>query len=154
MTEGHDIPENNGAPAQKALDTATVEVLTHTLFRTLFREGVRVPIRLSGLADVDVVVKDDNVLLNVGRVEAEILPLSVWRVTLAYRGHTVVEYGRGVKNDVKVHVLRLGFLLLTSWVERRRRYKTRGLTGAARDRATAAVSLSERRPGSVAEPPV
>jgi hypothetical protein len=102
--------------------------------------------------DLDVVAKDNNVLLNVGRLEAEIPPLSVWRITLAYRGHKVVEYGRGVKNDVKVHVPRLGFLLLTSWVERRRRYKVREQDTAVPDRGMTTIPVGDRHAGSVGEP--
>jgi hypothetical protein len=131
----------------------TVEVLTHTLFRTLFRDGVRVPIRLPGLMDVDVVAKDNNLLLNVGRLEADIPPLSVWRITLAYRGHKVVEYGRGVKNDVKVHVPRLGFLLLTSWVERRRRFKVRGQATVTPDQAMTTIPIGDRHASSVGGEP-
>jgi hypothetical protein len=152
MAETSGTSTNNGPPVERTLDTGTVEVLAHTLFRTMFREGVRVPIRVSGLIDMDVVVKDNNVLLNVGRVEAELPPLSIWRITLAYRGHPVVDYGRGIQNDARVHIPRLCFLLLMSWTERRRRYKARARAELAQNRELATITPGDRRPGPVGEP--
>jgi hypothetical protein len=152
MAEPARTSASNGPPLVTTLDTRTVEVLAHTLFGTVFREGVRVPIRVSGLVDMDVVVKDNNVLLNVGRVEAEIPALSLWRITLAYRGHPVVDYGRGIPNDAKVHVPRLCFLLLMSWTERRRRFKARARAERERNRDLATITPEDRHPGLVGEP--
>jgi hypothetical protein len=153
MAGPRDDQRDSVPPVERALDPAMVEVLAHTVFRRLFPEGVRVPIRMSGLIDMDIVVKDNNVLLNVGRVEAELLPLSVWRITVAHRGHPVVEYGRGVRNDAKIHIPRLCFLLLASWAERRRRYKVRARAEWTRNLPLSTFTPGERRRGPVGEPP-
>jgi hypothetical protein len=153
MTARPENPTGVDPPVEQSLDTTTAEVLAHALFRTLFKEEVRVPIRVSGLIDVDVVIKDNNVLLNVGRVEAALPPLSIWRITLAYRGHPVAEYGRGVRNDAKVHVPRLLFLLLMSWAQRRKRFQGRAQAAPVRSRTSAAMPASDRRAGPVGEPP-
>jgi hypothetical protein len=149
--------ERSGPPADRtstggqSLDSATVEMLTHTIFRILFRDGVRLPLHVDGLVDMDVVVKDNNIVIDVGRLEAELPPLSVWRVTVAYHGHPVLDYGRGVPNDAKVHLPRLCHLLLTSWVQRRKRYRAR--LGASLAGAPNTSGPREDRARPVGEPP-
>jgi hypothetical protein len=153
MTDSRENRAKDAPWVERTLDPGTVEVLAHTLFRTAFPQGVRVPIRVNGLIDMDVVVKDNNVLFNVGHVEAELPPLSVWRITLAHRGKPVAEYGRGVPNDAKIHIPRLCFLLLTSWAQRRRRYRARARAESDRSLELSSFAPSDRRAGPVGEPP-
>jgi hypothetical protein len=151
MTEPPRTRPESAAPVDWSLDTEAAEVLVRTLFRTFFRDGVRVPLQWKGLLDMDVVAKDNNLLLNMQSVEAELPPLSVWRVTLAYRGKPIVEYGRGVKNDVKIHVPRLCYVLLTGWAGRRKRYVLRAKAEEARTRNLATLPIGDRTEASVGE---
>ncbi len=114
----------------KALDTKTVEVLALAVFRTMFRDGIRVPLKVSGKMDLDLVVKDNNVLLNMNTVQTEVPELSIWRIIFAYRGKAVLEYGRGIPNDMKIHFPQMCVLLLAIWREKlkKNRAKARGET--------------------------
>jgi hypothetical protein len=151
MTEPTGTRPESTTPVDRSLDIEAAEVLVRTLFRTFFRDGIRVPLQWNGLLDMDVVAKDNNLLLNMQSVEAELPPLSVWRVTLAYRGKPIVEYGRGIKNDVKIHVPRLCYVLLTGWVGRRKRYLLRARAEHARNRDLATLPMGDRSEASVGE---
>jgi hypothetical protein len=134
------------APTVKTLDSKTVEVLALTVFRTLFRDGVHVPLQMKGLMDMDLVVKDNNVLLNMNKVQAAVPQLSIWRVTFAYRGKPVVEYGRGIKNDMKIFFPQLFFLFLAVWQERRKNSRASARGEAALDRELVALSMTDPGP--------
>jgi hypothetical protein len=99
---------------------------------------------MQGLMDMDLVVKDNNVLLNLNQVQAAVPQLSIWRVTFAYHGKPVVEYGRGIKNDVKFHYPQLCFLLLAIWRERRRKNQAVARGETARDRDMVTMSMTDR----------
>lgn len=145
-------PHPRSHPAEllgKTLDSRTIEVLASTVFRTIFRDGLRVPLKVPGLIDLDVAVQDNNVLLNLNQVQASIPQLSIWRITFAFQGRPVVEYGRGIKNDVKFHLPQLFFLWLTIWQEKRRKNRAQARGEAARERAMvsmAVTDLSTREP--------
>jgi len=139
------------APVERTLDSKTVEVLALAVFRTLFKDGIHVPLQMKGLMDMDLVVKDNNVLLNMNHVQAEVPQLSIWRVTFAYRGKPVVEYGRGIKNDMKIYYPQLFFLFLAIWQERRRKSKARARGEAARDRELVTMSMTAPSPGTAEE---
>jgi hypothetical protein len=138
-------------PVQRTLDSKTVEVLALAVFRTLFKDGVHVPLQMEGLMDMDLVVKDNNVLLNLNKVQAQVPQLSIWRVTFAYHGKPVVEYGRGIKNDMKVYYPQLCFLFLAIWQERRRKSKAKARGEAALDREMVTMSMTDRSPGTAEE---
>ncbi|MGA8302397.1 MAG: hypothetical protein WA691_06655 [Thermoplasmata archaeon] len=154
MTEPSAAPSDAVSPPAKALDSGTVEVLAHALFRTVFREGMRVPIRMEGLVDMDVVVQDNNLLLNMNHLPAELPQLAIWRITLAFQGEPVVEYGRGVRNDVKIHLPRLCFLLLAGWAARRRGGIARARADAAHAHQLTAMLRTDSTAGTVREPRV
>jgi len=135
----------------KRLNTKTVEVLAHTIFQTLFRDGVHVPLKMKGLMDLDLVVRDNNVFLNMNQVQAEMPELSIWRITFAYKGKPVVEYGRGIKNDLKIHFPQACFLLLAIWQEKRKKNKARARGEATRDRELVTMSVADPRLGAVEE---
>jgi hypothetical protein len=144
-------PSAEPPPTEQKIDPVAVELLAHTLFRTIFRDGVRVPLRVEGLVDLEVAVRDNNILVNVGQVQAELPPLAVWRITVAYQGHPVLDYGRGIRNDAKVHVPRLCFLLLTTWAQRRKRYRARVGGRPAPERT--AIDPRDARSRPAGEPP-
>ncbi len=137
------IPESSTAErTDRKLDTKTVEVLALAVFRTLFREGLHVPVKIEGMTDLDLVVKDNNVLLNLNRVSMEVPELLVWRIAFAYQGKPVLEYGRGIKNDLKIHYPQLCFLLVAIWREKRRKNRAKARGDAVRDRELLTMSVS------------
>lgn len=150
------MAETPGAETAKGstLELETAEALLHTLFRSVFRDGVRVPLRVDGVIDMEVVAKDNNVVLNTYQVSAELPVLSIWRVTVAYRGKPVVEYGRGVKHNLKIHIPTLSYLLLTGWVLRRRRSKLRAREQAVRDQALVTRPRRDASSGQPGGPPL
>jgi hypothetical protein len=151
MIAPHVPPPTSIVPVQKTLDSKTVEVLALAVFRTLFKDGIHVPLQMKGLMDMDLVVKDNNVLLNMNHVHAEVPQLSIWRVTFAYRGKPVVEYGRGIKNDMRIYYPQLFFLFLAIWQERRRKSKARARGESAQEREMATMSMMAPGPGTVEE---
>jgi hypothetical protein len=144
-------PTEEVAPLAKTLDSKTVEVLALAVFRTLFKDGIHVPIEMEGLVDMDLVVKDNNVLVNLNRVQAGVPQLSIWRVTYAYRGKPFLEYGRGVKNDMRIHYPQLFVLLAALWRERRNKKRTEARFEAARERELLVMSKSPPNGGPVEE---
>jgi hypothetical protein len=139
------------AHAEKKLDTKTVEVLALAVFRTMFRDGICVPLKMNGTMDMDLVVKDNNILLNMNRVQAEVPELSIWRITFAYHGKPVLEYGRGIKNEMKIHYPQMGVLLLAAWREKRRKNKAKIAGDEARKRDMIALSVHPPHGGTSEE---
>jgi hypothetical protein len=144
-------PADTTARFEKTLDTKTVEVLALAVFRTMFRDGLHVPLHHPGTMDMDLVVRDNNVLLNMNQVQTDVPELSIWRITFAYRGKPVVEYGRGIKNDMKIHIPQLLLLLVAIWREKRRKNQARALGERARKQAMLARASTGSSPGTIAE---
>ncbi|MGD0587669.1 MAG: hypothetical protein ABSA63_02615 [Thermoplasmata archaeon] len=151
MTQLQNPPSHTAARSEKTLDAKTVEVLALAVFRTLFRDGVHVPLKVDGLMDMDLTVKDNNVLLNLNQVQANVPELSIWRITFAYRGKPVVEYGRGIKNDMKVHFPQLCFLMLAAWREKRKKNQARASGDLALERELVTMSVTEPNTGTKGE---
>ena len=151
MTEHPGPLTETGAPVKRSLDTKTVEVLALGAFRMMFRDGIHIPFKLKGTMDLDLVVRDNNVLVNLNEVNTEVPELSIWRVVFAYKGKPVVEYGRGVKNDMKIHYLQLCALLLAVWQERRRKLEARVRGAAVRDRAMVSMAVTRTLPAGTEE---
>jgi hypothetical protein len=128
-------PVSHSGASKKPLDTKTIEVLALSAFRSLFGGEVRVPIKIEGMMDMDLLVRDNNVVLNLNKIEVHAPELLVWRLIFAYQGKPVVEYGRGIKNDMKVHLPQMCFLLLAIWRDKRRLVKAQAAADKARDRA-------------------
>jgi hypothetical protein len=150
MPDTQDLPSGDHIRVGKRLDSQTVEVLALTVFRAIFGHGVRVPLKMKGVMDMDLVVKDGNVLLNMNQMQLEGPELKVWRFTFAYHDKPVVEYGRGIKNDMKIHFPQLTFLLLTMWRDHRRNYKLR--LREARARESAGLAFPEPNAEASEEP--
>lgn len=135
-------PADPEAPVERPLDTKTMEVLALAVFRTIFQKGVRVPLKIAGKMDMDLMVRDNNVLLNMNSVQLQMPELSIWRIIFAYQGKPVVEYGRGIKNDIKVHFPQACFFLAAMWREKRRKNKARSRGEAAVSREMLTMSVS------------
>lgn len=118
-------------PPGRPLNLATVELASYMLFRAIFGRGIRVPIRVPEGIDMDIVVRKRNILLNTNSFELLVPKLSVWHITYAYRGHPIIEMGRGVGDAVKIHWWNSLVLILTMWWTGRR--TRRRLERAARD---------------------
>ena len=100
---------------ERVVDLSTLEVASYAIFRALFGRGLRVPIRREGVIDMDFVVRDRDIIINTNKLLFEVPELSIWRLVIAYQGKPVVEFGRGVKNRVRVHRLRLAIILFKMW---------------------------------------
>jgi hypothetical protein len=133
-------PMDARSPTNKTLDTKTIEVLALSVFRSIFGRAVRVPIKVPGMMDMDLVVRDNNVILNLNKIEVHAPELLIWRVVFAYQGKPVVEYGRGIPNDMKIHLPQLCFLYLAIWRDKRKLLKARAAANALRDREMIALS--------------
>ena len=121
--ESMSVQELPAARLKKPLDLSMVEEVAYLAIKRVFGEGVRIPIRREGLADLDVTIKDKEIVIDVNRLIADVPMLSVWRVTFAYQGEPLVLYGRGVKGDLKVNRLRMARFLTRAWLEKRKRQR-------------------------------
>lgn len=108
---------------KEPVDLALIEEVAYFVIKRVFREGVRIPIRKEGVADLDVIIKGNNLMIDVNRLFLDGPKLSVWRITFAYKGEPLVLFGRGVKGDVKIHPLRMARFLTRVWMEKRRAEK-------------------------------
>ena len=125
MAEPEPGPSEAGGPSNKTFDTKTLEILALSVFRSIFGRGVRVPVKVPGMVDMDLVVQDNNVIVNLNRIEMHAPELLIWRLIFAYQGKPVVEYGRGIKNDMRVHFPQLFLLFLSIWRDKRMKTKAK-----------------------------
>lgn len=130
------------SPAKKATNTGTVELLSGALFRTIFGKGIHVPIKMSGVLDMDVLVRENDVFVNANQVLVELPQLSIWRLVVAYQGRPVMELGRGVRNKIHFHYGALLFALLRIWRDKHLAARTYALKQHSKDRK----ALAESRP--------
>ncbi len=129
-----------GSLKARFLNVTTIELVSLGLFRALIGKGVRVPIRVKNGLDMDIIVKDRDIVLNTNKVDLVVPELRFWHITYAYKGRPVMEMGRGVKGRMKVHYWNAFILLLAVlWGGRRSK---RELAKAAR-----AAAKEERRRG-------
>jgi hypothetical protein len=135
-----DPPSKGSVVPGEGLDVKTVELLALSVFRTIFGHGVRVPLKVEGVMDMDLIVRDTNVILNLNQIQMHGPELSVWRLVFAYQGKPVVEYGRGIKNDMRIHIPQLCFLLLAIWRDKRKIVKAKAAADAAQRRAAVRIS--------------
>ena len=118
-------PEGGGArraagrrslpPLERLIDVPSIELATYAMFRSIVGRGIRIPIKREGVVDMDIVVKDKDVILNTNEMMLDLPRLAIWRFVFAYKGEPIMEYGRGVKNNIKVHRWRMFKLLLQIW---------------------------------------
>jgi hypothetical protein len=137
-------PVSPASPGKKAINTGTVELLTGALFRTIFGKGIQVPIKMSGVLDMDVLVRENDVFVNANQVLVEVPQLSIWRLVVAYQGRPVMELGRGVRKKIHIHRGALLYAMLRIWRDKHRAARAYARKEQAKDRA----ALGESRPAS------
>ena len=112
---------STGPSSPNTLDTSTAEAVASTVFRVLFRDGVRFPLQIPEVMDMEVAIRDNHILVNTNQVQFGLPELSIWRITFAHHGKPVVEFGHGVRHNVRVHYGRAFFFLVENWKARRAR---------------------------------
>jgi hypothetical protein len=105
----------SGPAVRRTIDLGTLEIISYALFRLIFGAGVRIPLHRKGVVDMDVVIKDKEVLLNTNQFYAAVPELSVWRITYSHKGKTVLEVGRGVPKGMKIHKFNAFMLVIELW---------------------------------------
>lgn len=142
-----------GEIAGQLLDMKKLEVLARTVFRAIFGKGVRVPLKLAGVMDMDLVIQDTNVIVNLNKLQMQAPEFLIWRFIFAYQGKPVLEYGRGIRNDLKIHLPQLFFLLFTLWRDRRRKIRARARADATLGQDIAELSTTDLTTGTVPTAP-
>jgi hypothetical protein len=104
---------------ERVLDVRTLEFLAYTVIRTVLPRRVRYSVKKEGIVDMDIVLFDRDVILNTNKLEFEVPELAIWRIVYAYKGKPVIEYGRGVKNNIKIYKWRLVRILFGLWWSKR-----------------------------------
>ena len=104
---------------ERVLDVRTMEFLAYTVIRTLLPRRVRYSVKKEGIVDMDIVLFDRDVIVNTNRLVFEVPELSIWRIVYAYKGKPVIEFGRGVKNNIKIYKWRLVRILVGLWWSKR-----------------------------------
>lgn len=121
-------PSGPKVPREKSnmvphIDSGTVEVLSYALFRLVFGEGVKVPIRREGSVDMDVTVLGRDITINTKELFFEVPELVVWKFIYTHKDKPVMEFGRGVKNGMKIHRIEAFKLGIEMWAGTRKRNK-------------------------------
>jgi hypothetical protein len=144
QNQGTGNKKTSKMPLQHIIDVSTIELMTYTLTRALFHRGVRVPLYMKGVVDMDIELKDTDLIINTNDVAFEPPPLQIWHIIFSYKGKPVFEYGRGIKNTMKIHHGRAFLFLLAMWIGGRKRRKQR-------EKATlkACKELSENPPDKI-----
>lgn len=118
-------------PLERLIDIPSIELATYAMFRSIIGRGIHIPLKREGIIDMDIVVKDRDIVLNTNQLQFELPSLAIWRIIFAYQGKPIMEYGRGVKNNMKIYRLRLLRLLLQVWWNGRRKAKKLDQEGGA-----------------------
>ncbi|MCJ7696828.1 MAG: hypothetical protein MUO73_00650 [Thermoplasmata archaeon] len=99
----------------RILDISTLEVITYAFFRAMFGKGIRVPLKLKGVIDMDIAVENNDVILNTNDVSFVPPQLQIWRLIFTYKNKPIIEYGRGIKRGMKIHYGSALIFLLAMW---------------------------------------
>ena len=99
----------------RILDISTAEVITYAFFRAMFGKGIHVPLKREGVIDMDIEVKDNDIILNTNNVSFVPPELQIWRIIFTYKNKPIIEYGRGVKRSMKIHYGSALIFLLAMW---------------------------------------
>jgi hypothetical protein len=110
-------------PLERLIDIPSIELASYAMFRSIIGRGIHIPLKREGVVDMDIIVKDRDVVLNTNQLQLELPTLAIWKIIFAYKGEPIVEYGRGVKNNLKIYRWRMFRLLLQIWWRGRRKAK-------------------------------
>ena len=125
------LPALPSTKVKKPADYSGIEELVFLALNSVFPGGVKIPIHREGIADLDVIIKGKDIMIDFQGPLADAPALTVWRITFAYEGEPLAVYGRGVKGDVKVFKIRVIKFLWRAMVAKRKRKKAE--RKAARD---------------------
>jgi hypothetical protein len=101
--------------SQLPIDIGLIEMVSYTLFRFAFRNGVSIPIKREGVVDMDLTVKGKEITVNTNQLFFSVPELTVWHIVYQHKGRPVLEMGRGVKNGMKIHPMGAIRLGLEAW---------------------------------------
>jgi hypothetical protein len=99
----------------RILDISTLEVITYAFFRAMFGKNIRVPLKREGVIDMDIAVVDNDIIVNTDNVSFIPPQLKIWRFIFTYKNKPIIEYGRGIKNGMKIHYVSALLFLLAMW---------------------------------------
>ena len=104
-----DASAQGKAPGQ--IDLGLIELISYTLFKLAFKNGLSFPIKREGIADMDVAIKGREITVNTNQLYFSFPDLTVWHIVYTHKGKPILEMGRGIKNGLKIHrwnAIRLG----------------------------------------------
>ncbi len=130
--------------SKRVFDISTIEVLAYTVFRAMFGKGIRVPLKIEGSMDMDIMVKDTDVVINTNDVSFEPPKLQIWHFIFAYKGKPVLEYGHGVKR-IKIHYYRAFVMLIAMWWGGKKKRKAKEKADKAADMKLASYAAGKER---------
>ena len=99
----------------RILDLSTVEMITYAIFRAIFGKSIQIPLKREGVIDMDIAVKDNDIILNTNNVSFVPPELQIWRIIFTYKNKPIIEYGRGIKRSMKIHYGSALIFLLAMW---------------------------------------
>ena len=99
----------------RILDLSTVEMITYAIFRAIFGKSIQIPLKREGVIDMDIAVKDNDIILNTNNVSFVPPELQIWRIIFTYKNKPIIEYGRGIKHGMKIHYGSALIFLLAMW---------------------------------------
>jgi len=99
----------------RILDLSTVEMITYAIFRAIFGKSIQIPLKREGVIDMDIAVKDNDIILNTNNVSFVPPELQIWRIIFTYKNKPIIEYGRGIKRSMKIHYGSAIIFLLAMW---------------------------------------
>ena len=130
----------------KVLDVSNIEMVSSALFQTLYGNGVRAPLRLKNVIDMDIAVDNNIVTLNTNNVSFIPPKLEIWRFIFAYKNKPLMEYGKGI-SGIKVYYGRaLLFGLTLWWVSWKKRWLSRNPRAAKALRTYATTQMVGGKP--------
>jgi hypothetical protein len=108
---------------ERVIDITTIEFLAFTVIRALFPRRVKYVLKKEGVVDMDITIDDRDITFSSNRLMFEVPEMSIWRLIFAYKGKPVIEIGRGVKNGIKFHRMRILRVAIDMWLAERRKAK-------------------------------
>jgi len=96
------------------LDVTNIEMISSVVFRTLYGKGIRAPLKLKNVIDMDIAVENNVVTLNTNNVSFIPPKLEVWRFIFAFRNKPLLEYGSGI-SGIKIYYGRAFIFGMTLW---------------------------------------
>jgi hypothetical protein len=114
-TETTDDSSVQKLPISRIIDLSTIEVITYAFFRAMFGKSIRVPLKREGVIDMDIAVVDSDIIVNTNDVSFVPPQLQIWRLIFTYKNKPIIEYGRGIKNGMKIHYGGALIFLLAMW---------------------------------------